>query len=567
LYERQSLKPGQQVHGPAIIKEPTGTNVIEPDWCAKLNKFGHLLLERHIPIKRKEAVGTKADPIMLEVFNSLFMSIAEQMGATLANTAYSVNIKERLDFSCALFDPEGGLVANAPHVPVHLGSMSGSVKSIIRQNPNMKKGDVFVLNAPFNGGTHLPDVTVITPVFDNGGAILFFVASRGHHADIGGKTPGSAPPDSQIIEEEGVVIDNFKLVEDGNFREKEVRELLSSGEYPCRNIEENLADLTAQVAANETGVREVLKMIEQFGVEVVHSYMRYVQDNAEECVRQVLTKIKGGKSKYELDNGKFICVEVRVDSKKRTAEIDFTGTAQKDPYNYNAPLAVCHAVVLYVFRSLIGAEIPLNEGCFRPLEIIAPKGSMIHAEYPSAVIAGNTEVSQLMCNALLQALGVMAGSQGTMNNFVWGNKNLQNYETICGGSGAGLNFNGCSGVQTHMTNTRSTDPEILEFRFPVRVEEMSIRLGSGGRGKFIGGDGIIRRLRFLEQMTVTTLCSHRRVPPKGLNGGLNGEVGKEWIERQNGSIDQHSGNDINELHPGDVFVMHTPSGGGFGTKN
>ncbi|NCX54914.1 MAG: 5-oxoprolinase, partial [Rhodobacterales bacterium] len=567
LYERQSLKPGQQVHGPAIIKEPTGTNVIEPGWCAKLNKFGHLLLERHIPIKRKEAVGTKADPIMLEVFNSLFMSIAEQMGATLANTAYSVNIKERLDFSCALFDPEGGLVANAPHVPVHLGSMSGSVKSIIRQNPNMKKGDVFVLNAPFNGGTHLPDVTVITPVFDKGGAILFFVASRGHHADIGGKTPGSAPPDSQNIEEEGVVIDNFKLVEDGNFREKEVRELLSSGEYPCRNIEENLADLTAQVAANETGVREVLKMIEQFGVEVVHSYMSYVQDNAEECVRQVLTKIKGGKSKYELDNGKFICVEVRVDSKKRTAEIDFTGTAQKDPYNYNAPLAVCHAVVLYVFRSLIGAEIPLNEGCFRPLEIIAPKGSMIHAEYPSAVIAGNTEVSQLMCNALLQALGVMAGSQGTMNNFVWGNKNLQNYETICGGSGAGLNFNGCSGVQTHMTNTRSTDPEVLEFRFPVRVEEMSIRVGSGGRGKFTGGDGITRRLRFLEQMTVTTLCSHRRVPPKGLNGGLNGEVGKEWIERQNGSIDQHNGNDINELHPGDVFVMHTPSGGGFGTKN
>ena len=567
LYERQSLKPGQQVDGPAIIKEPTGTNVIEPDWCAKLNKFGHLILKRHIPIKRKEAVGTKADPIMLEVFNSLFMSIAEQMGATLANTAYSVNIKERLDFSCAVFDPEGGLVANAPHVPVHLGSMSGSVKSIMRQNPNMKKGDVFVINAPFNGGTHLPDVTVVTPVFDNVGAILFFVASRGHHADIGGKTPGSAPPDSQIIEEEGVVIDNFKLVEDGNFREKEVRELLSSGEYPCRNIEENLADLAAQVAANETGVREVLKMTEQFGVDVVHSYMRHVQDNAEECVRQILTKIKGGKSKYELDNGKFICVEVRVDSNKRTAEIDFTGTAQKDPYNYNAPLAVCHAVVLYVFRSLIGAEIPLNEGCFRPLEIITPKGSMIHAEYPSAVIAGNTEVSQLMCNALLQALGVMAGSQGTMNNFVWGNKNLQNYETICGGSGAGLNFNGCSGVQTHMTNTRSTDPEILEFRFPVRVEEMSIRVGSGGRGKFIGGDGITRRLRFLEQMTVTTLCSHRRVPPKGLNGGLNGEVGKEWIERQNGSIDQHNGNDINELYPGDVFVMHTPSGGGFGTKN
>ena len=567
LYERSLLKPGQQISGPAIIKEPTGTNFIEPGWSAKVNKFSHLILERQVPLNRKEAIGTKADPIMLEVFNSLFMSIAEQMGATLANTAYSVNIKERLDFSCALFDPKGGLVANAPHVPVHLGSMSGSIKSIIRQNPNMKQGEVFVLNAPFNGGTHLPDVTVITPVFDDGGGVLFFVASRGHHADIGGTTPGSAPPDSQTIEEEGVLIDNFKLVENGNFKKQEVRQLLSSGKYPCRNVEENLADLAAQVAANETGVREVRKMIEQFGVQVVHSYMRYVQDNAEECVRQVLVRLKGGKSEYELDNGEFIRVSVSVDNEARTAEIDFTGTASKDPLNYNAPLAVCHAVVLYVFRSLIGAEIPLNEGCFRPLTIIAPKGSMIHAEYPSAVIAGNTEVSQLMCNALLQAMGIMAGSQGTMNNFVWGNDDKQNYETICGGSGAGLNFDGCSGVQTHMTNTRSTDPEILEFRFPVRVEEMSIRVGSGGNGQFTGGDGITRRLRFLEKMTVTTLCSHRRVPPKGLNGGKNGEVGREWIERQNGSVDRHNGNDKNELYPGDVFVMQTPSGGGFGTIN
>ena len=567
LYERSLLKPGQWISGPAIIKESTGTNIIEAGWSAKVNKFRHLILERQVPLNRKEAIGTTADPIMLEVFNSLFMSIAEQMGATLANTAYSVNIKERLDFSCALFDPKGVLVANAPHVPVHLGSMSGSIKSIIRQNPNMKQGEVFVLNAPFNGGTHLPDVTVITPVFDHVGEVLFFVASRGHHADIGGKTPGSAPPDSQTIEEEGVLIDNFKLVEDGNFRTQETRQLLSSGKYPCRNIEENLADLAAQVAANETGVQEVKKMIGQFGVKVVHSYMRHVQDNAEECVRQVLTRLKGGKSEYELDNGEFIRVSVSVDNAARTAKIDFTGTAAKQPFNYNAPLAVCHAVVLYVFRSLIGAEIPLNEGCFRPLTIIAPKGSMIHAEYPSAVIAGNTEVSQLMCNALLQALGIMAGSQGTMNNFVWGNDDTQNYETICGGSGAGLNFNGCSGVQTHMTNTRSTDPEILEFRFPVRVEEMSIRVGSGGDGKFTGGDGITRRLRFLKQMTVTTLCSHRRVPPKGLNGGENGEIGREWIERHNGIIDRHNGNDKNELYPGDVFVMQTPSGGGFGTKN
>ena len=567
LYERSLLKPGQRISGPAIIKEVTGTNIIERGWSARVNKFGHLILERQVPLNRKEAIGTKADPIMLEVFNSLFMSIAEQMGATLANTAYSVNIKERLDFSCALFDPKGGLVANAPHVPVHLGSMSGSIKTIIRQNPNMKQGEVFVLNAPFNGGTHLPDVTVITPVFDDAGEVLFFVASRGHHADIGGKTPGSAPPDSQTIEEEGVLIDNFKLVENGNFRMQETRQLLSSGKYPCRNIEENLADLAAQVAANETGVREVKKMIEQFGIKVVHSYMGYVQDNAEECVRQVLARLTGGKSEYELDNGEFIRVSVSVDNEARTAKIDFTGTAAKDPLNYNAPLAVCHAVVLYVFRSLIGSEIPLNEGCFRPLTIVAPKGSMIHAEYPSAVIAGNTEVSQLMCNALLQALGVMAGSQGTMNNFVWGNDDTQNYETICGGSGAGVDFDGCSGVQTHMTNTRSTDPEILEFRFPVRVEEMSIRVGSGGDGKFTGGDGITRRLRFLEQMTVTTLCSHRRVPPKGLNGGENGEVGREWIERQNGRIIRHNGNDENELYPGDVFVMQTPSGGGFGAKN
>jgi 5-oxoprolinase (ATP-hydrolysing) len=567
LYERSLLKPGQHISGPAIIKEPTGTNIIEQGWNAKVNKFAHLILERQVSLIRKEAIGTKADPIMLEVFNSLFMSIAEQMGATLANTAYSVNIKERLDFSCALFDPKGGLVANAPHVPVHLGSMSGSIKSIIRQNPNMKQGEVFVLNAPFNGGTHLPDVTVITPIFDDNGDVIFFVASRGHHADIGGKTPGSAPPDSQTIEEEGVLIDNFKLVEDGKFRAQETRKLLSSGKYPCRNIEENLADLAAQVAANETGVREVKKMTEQFGVQVVHSYMRHVQDNAEECVRQVVARLKGGESEYELDNGEFIRVSVSVDRDERTAKIDFTGTAAKDPLNYNAPLAVCHAVVLYVFRSLIGAEIPLNEGCFRPLTIIAPKGSMIHAEYPSAVIAGNTEVSQLMCNALLQALGIMAGSQGTMNNFVWGNDDMQNYETICGGSGAGLNFNGCSAVQTHMTNTRSTDPEILEFRFPVRVEEISIRVGSGGNGKFTGGDGITRRLRFLEQMTVTTLCSNRRVPPRGLNGGKNGEIGREWIERQNGSVDRHNGNDKNELYPGDVFVMQTPSGGGFGIKS
>jgi len=565
LYDREALLPGQTVEGPAIIKEPTGTNVIEPDWHATINAFGHLILQRSRPMQRVEAVGTKADPVMLEVFNNLFMSIAEQMGATLANTAYSVNIKERYDFSCALFAPSGDLVANAPHVPVHLGSMSESIRTVIRLNPDMKKGDVFVSNAPFNGGTHLPDVTVISPVFDAAGAeVLFYVASRGHHADIGGKTPGSAPPDSVHIDEEGVLIDNFKMIDGGDFREAETRALLASGQYPCRNIDENMADLAAQVAANETGVREVGKMIRHFGLKVVHAYMGHVQDNAEECVRRVITALKDGSYDYELDNGEFIRVAVRVNPQARTAEIDFTGTAARNAFNYNAPLAVCHAVVLYVFRTLVGSDIPLNEGCFKPLTIIAPEGSMMNAQYPSAVIAGNTEVGQLACNALLGALGVIAGSQATMNNYVWGNERIQNYETICGGTGAGPDFDGCSAIQTHMTNTRSTDPEVLEFRFPVRLEENSIRRGSGGKGRHSGGDGIVRRMRFLEQMTVTTLCSHRRVPPFGVDGGAPGEVGSEWIERADGSRVEHKGNDQHEIYPGDVFVMQTPSGGGYG---
>ena len=565
LYDRDKMLPGQAIDGPAIIKEPTGTNIIEPGWRAAVNEYGHLILTRTTPLERAEAVGANADPVMLEVFNNLFMSIAEQMGATLANTAYSVNIKERLDFSCALFDPTGGLVANAPHVPVHLGSMSESIRTVIRLNPDMKKGDVFVLNAPFNGGTHLPDVTVITPVFDEAGKdVLFYVASRGHHADIGGKTPGSAPPDSSHIEEEGVLIDNFKMVDGGVLREAETRALLASGKYPCRNIDENMADLAAQVAANETGVREVEKMIRQFGLPIVHAYMTHVQDNAEECVRRVITALKDGHYDYELDNGEFIRVAIRVDRENRQAEIDFTGTADKNPYNYNAPLAVCHAVVLYVFRTLVGSPIPLNEGCFKPLKIIAPEGSMINAQYPAAVIAGNTEVSQLTCNALMAALGAMAGSQATMNNYVWGNERIQNYETICGGTGAGPDFDGCDAIQTHMTNTRGTDPEMLEFRFPVRLEEYSIRRRSGGKGAHSGGDGITRRMRFLEQMTVTTLCSHRRVAPFGADGGAPGEVGKEWIERTDGTQTAHAGNDQNEIYPGDIFVMQTPSGGGFG---
>ena len=568
IYKRDELIIGQNILGPAIIVEATGTNIIDDGWSGSLDKHYNLILSRVEEKKLQKGIGTSVDVVMLEVFNNLFMNIAEQMGATLANTAYSVNIKERLDFSCALFNNEGSLVANAPHVPVHLGSMSEAIKTVVRLNKdNIYPDDVFVLNAPFNGGTHLPDVTVITPVFDkNGKEIIFFVASRGHHADIGGKTPGSGPPDSKHIEEEGVLIDNFKLFDKGIFREQEMRKILSSGKYPCRNIEHNMADLAAQVAANKTGIHEINSMIDQFGIETVHAYMNHVQDNAEESIRNAIVNLKQGEYEYELDNGEFIRVNVKIDKKNREAIIDFTGTAPKNPFNYNAPMAVCYAVILYVFRTLVGNNIPLNEGCFKPIKIIIPNNSMINAKYPSAVIAGNTEVSQLTCNALFGALGVIAGSQATMNNFIWGNDTIQNYETICGGTGAGPNFHGTSAIQTHMTNTRSTDPEVLETRFPVRLEEFSIRKNSGGKGKFNGGDGVTRKLRFLEPMTVTTLCSHRKVKPFGLNGGSPGDCGKEWLERTDGSILNLNGNDSCEVEPNDLFVMETPGGGGFGEK-
>ena len=568
IYKRGELIIGQNISGPAIIVEATGTNIIDDGWSGTLDKHYNLILSRVEEKKLQKGIGTSVDVVMLEVFNNLFMNIAEQMGATLANTAYSVNIKERLDFSCALFNNEGSLVANAPHVPVHLGSMSEAIKTVVRLNKdNIYPDDVFVLNAPFNGGTHLPDVTVITPVFDkNGKEIIFFVASRGHHADIGGKTPGSGPPDSKHIEEEGVLIDNFKLFDKGIFREQEMRKILSSGKYPCRNVEHNMADLAAQVAANKTGINEINSMIDQFGIETVHAYMNHVQDNAEESIRNAIVNLKQGEYEYELDNGEFIRVNVKIDKKNREAIIDFTGTAPKNPLNYNAPMAVCYAVILYVFRTLVGNNIPLNEGCFKPIKIIIPNNSMINAKYPSAVIAGNTEVSQLTCNALFGALGVIAGSQATMNNFIWGNDTIQNYETICGGTGAGPNFHGTSAIQTHMTNTRSTDPEVLETRFPVRLEEFSIRKNSGGKGKFNGGDGVTRKLRFLEPMTVTTLCSHRRVKPFGLNGGSPGDCGKEWLESTDGSILNLNGNDSCEVEPNDLFVMQTPGGGGFGEK-
>ena len=568
IYQRSDLKIEQQIIGPAIISEATGTNIIERGWLGSLDKYYNLILSRSEEKKLEKGLGTSVDAVMLEVFNNLFMNIAEQMGATLANTAYSVNIKERLDFSCALFDSSGALVANAPHVPVHLGSMSEAIRTVIKLNKNdIFPGDVFVLNAPFNGGTHLPDVTVITPVFDKDGKqITFFVASRGHHADIGGKTPGSGPPDSKHIDEEGVLIDNFKMFDKGVFRESEIRKILSSGRYPCRNIEHNMADLAAQVAANNTGIVEINAMIEQFGIETVHSYMNHVQDNAEECIRNAIVNLKEGKYEYELDNGEYIRVRITIDKIKREATIDFSGTAPKNPFNYNAPMAVCHAVILYVFRTLVGNNIPLNEGCFKPLNIIIPNNSMINAKYPSAVIAGNTEVSQLTCNALFGALGVIAGSQATMNNFIWGNDKIQNYETICGGTGAGPNFHGTSAVQTHMTNTRSTDPEILEARFPVRLEEYSIRKNSGGKGMFNGGDGVTRKLRFLEPMTVTTLCSHRKVRPFGLNGGEPGQCGKEWLEKKDGKFIRLEGNDSCEVKVNDLFVMETPGGGGYGSK-
>ncbi len=566
LYHRDHLLPGQQVEGPAIIVESTGTVVVETGWRAALNTHRHLILERYLKRPKAEAIGTRVDPVMLEVFNNLFMSIAEQMGATLANTAYSVNIKERLDFSCAVFDRAGNLVANAPHVPVHLGSMGESVKAIVRSNQGkMEPGNVYMMNNPYNGGTHLPDVTVITPVFDaRGKEILFYVGSRGHHADIGGRTPGSSPPDSRHIDEEGVLIDNFLLVDKGQFREAATRELLGSGIYPCRNIDQNIQDLTAQIAANETGVRELRKMIDHFGLPVVEAYMGHVQDNAEESVRRVLDLLKDGSFTYPLDNGTQISVRIRVDHAEREAEIDFTGTSAQVAGNYNAPLAICKAAVLYVFRTLVDDEIPLNEGCMKPLRLTVPSGSLINPDYPAAVIAGNTEVSQAITDTLFGALGILASSQGTMNNFVYGNEQYQNYETICGGTGAGPDHPGTSAVHSHMTNTRMTDPEVLEWRYPLLVEEFSIRHGSGGAGTYPGGDGVVRKIRFLERMTATILSSHRATDPYGMAGGLPGKRGQNRVIRSDGSCVSLEGNDEIVMDPGDLFVIETPGGGGFG---
>ena len=565
FYERDALTPGSIIQGPAVILESTGTTVLEPGWQARLTERLHLVLDRTVALERDHAIGTEADPVRLELFNNLFMSIAEQMGAALENTAYSVNIKERLDFSCAIFDPEGFLCANAPHMPVHLGSMGESVRSIIRtRRDTMKPGDFFAQNAPYNGGTHLPDITVIAPVFEDG-EIIFYVASRGHHADIGGKTPGSMPPDSVHIEEEGVLIDDFLLVDAGTLLERELSDLLLSGRYPSRNIPQNIADIRAQIAACERGIQEVRGMVDQFGLDVVQAYMGHVQKNAEEQVRRVIDRIGDGSFKYELDDGSYVQVAISVDKRKRSARVDFTGTSDQQPSNFNAPSAVARAAVLYVFRCLVADDIPLNDGVLEPLEIIIPKGCMLNPQYPAAVVAGNVETSQVVTDTLFGALQVMGASQGTMNNFTFGNERYQNYETICGGSGAGPGYDGTSAVHTHMTNTRLTDPEILEWRFPVRLESFSIREGSGGAGEFRGGNGSVRKVRFLEPMMAAILSNHRRIAPYGMAGGEPGKVGETYVLRVDGSRTELGGQGQTDVVAGDMMVIETPGGGGYGT--
>ena len=565
FYERDALTPGSIIQGPAVILESTGTTVLEPGWQARLTERLHLVLDRTVALERDHAIGTEADPVRLELFNNLFMSIAEQMGAALENTAYSVNIKERLDFSCAIFDPEGFLCANAPHMPVHLGSMGESVRSIIRtRRDTMKPGDFFAQNAPYNGGTHLPDITVIAPVFEDG-EIIFYVASRGHHADIGGKTPGSMPPDSVHIEEEGVLIDDFLLVDAGTLLERELSDLLLSGRYPSRNIPQNIADIRAQIAACERGIQEVRGMVDQFGLDVVQAYMGHVQKNAEEQVRRVIDRIGDGSFKYELDDGSYVQVAISVDKKKRSARVDFTGTSDQQPSNFNAPSAVARAAVLYVFRCLVADDIPLNDGVLEPLEIIIPKGCMLNPQYPAAVVAGNVETSQVVTDTLFGALQVMGASQGTMNNFTFGNERYQNYETICGGSGAGPGYDGTSAVHTHMTNTRLTDPEILEWRFPVRLESFSIREGSGGAGEFCGGNGSVRKVRFLEPMMAAILSNHRRIAPYGMAGGEPGKVGETYVLRVDGSRTELGAQGQTDVVAGDMMVIETPGGGGYGT--
>ena len=625
VFRREALAAGHAVNGPAVLLESTATTVVEPGWQARVATSGDLVMERVVALARESAVGTDCDPVMLEVFNNRFMSIAEQMGLTLENTAYSVNIKERLDFSCAIFDPEGMLVANAPHIPIHLGSMSESIRTVIRENTGtMKPGDVFCVNAPYNGGTHLPDVTAITPVFDKGsvgarpgataegtsgmavgsvsgansngapgvaadgypdagtgegsgaangeesdrgagGRVLFYVASRGHHADIGGTMPGSMPPDARTVEEEGILFDNFVLVDGGRFLESELRAHLGAGRWPARNPDQNVADLKAQIAAGAKGIQEVRRMIGDFGLDVVHAYMKHVQDNAEEQVRRVIDVMHDGEFELPMDDGSLIRVRITFDKGRREATVDFTGTSPQRPNNFNAPSSVARSAVLYVFRCLVEDDIPLNEGCLKPIRIVIPEDSMLAPKYPAAVAAGNVETSQAITDALFGALGVAAESQGTMNNILFGNDRHQYYETVCGGAGAGPGYHGTSAVHTHMTNTRLTDPEILEWRYPVVLESFGVNRGSGGAGRWRGGDGTLRRIRFLEAMELTVLSHHRIIAPYGLAGGEPGQCGRNWVERADGDVHEMGGQDHCPVGPGDVFVLQTPSGGGYGS--
>ncbi len=620
VYTRDQLAPGHAVPGPAIVIEPHQTVVIEDGWRAELTEKNHLVLARVVPLVRQHAIGTKADPVMLEVFNNLFMSIAEQMGVVLQNTAYSVNIKERLDFSCAVFAADGALVANAPHMPVHLGSMDRAVETIIRENAGrIAPGDVYAINAPYNGGTHLPDITVCTPVFalpnppslagevgarrapgggplaapaaptpnpspQGGGEqaapsaaskaiassspgeprILFWVASRGHHADVGGISPGSMSPHARTIAEEGVYIDNFKLIERGHFREQALYDLLTKAQYPARNPLQNVNDLKAQIAANEKGAQEMRRMVEQFTLPVVEAYMRHVQDNAAESVRRVIDRLHDSEFTYAMDQGTAIKVRIAVDKEKREATVDFTGTSPQQPDNFNAPEPVARAAVLYVFRVMVDDDIPMNGGCLRPIRIVIPARSMLSPEYPAAVVAGNVETSQAVTNALFGALGALAAAQGTMNNLNFGNARYQYYETICSGSPAGPGFDGADAVHTHMTNTRLTDPEVLEFRYPVLLEDFHIRQGSGGRGRWHAGDGIRRTIRFLERMECTILSGHRRVRPFGLAGGEPGQTGENWVRRKDGAMERLAGCDATVLEPGEAIIIQSPTAGGYG---
>jgi 5-oxoprolinase (ATP-hydrolysing) len=572
VFRREALAPGDEVRGPALIIEPNQTVVVEPGWTAAITPRDDILMRRHAALARASAAGTtEADPILLEVFNNLFMSIAEQMGVALQNTAQSVNIKERLDFSCAVFDASGALVANAPHMPVHLGSMDRSVETVIRLNAgHIRKGDVFALNAPYNGGTHLPDITAVSPVFDDDGReILFWVASRGHHADIGGAAPGSMTPLATTVDEEGVLIDNLLLVDRGSFREEALRALLTDHRWPARNPDQNVADLKAQIAANERGAAELRRMVAEFGLATVRAYMGHVQDNAAEEVRRLIGRLSDCACDYPTDTGQVIRVKITVDREAREATVDFTGTSAARPNNFNAPEPVTRAAVLYCFRVMVEAPIPMNAGCLRPIRIVIPEGSMLRPSYPRAVVAGNVETSQHVTNAIFAALGAIANGQGTMNNLTFGNARHQYYETICSGSPAGrMNdgraFAGTAGVHTHMTNSRLTDPEVLEMRFPVLLEEFSLRPGSGGGGAFPGGDGTRRTIRFLERMDCAILSSHRSAPPRGLAGGGDGETGRTEVRRRDGSVEVLAACAQTVLEPGEAVTVITPTPGGYG---